>query len=96
MVTPAIMSFFRPVALTAAAKFSSSIAFTMPIRFTRAANSAGRIDSNSLNSGPCAYSSMLEVSTTGILRIFAVLASISALRFSSSYGIDLAQPMVPT
>jgi hypothetical protein len=45
-VTPAMMNFLRPVALTAAAKFSSSIALTMPTRLMRVANSAGRIDSN--------------------------------------------------
>ena len=32
----------------------------------------------------------------GIFRILAALASISALRFNSSKGKDLAQPMVPT
>jgi hypothetical protein len=51
--------------------------------------------SSSLSSGPCAYSSMLEVSTTGILRMRADFASINALRLSSSKGMDLAHPIVP-
>src|SRR2546426_3079497 len=52
--------------------------------------------SSSLNSGPCAYSSMLDVSTTGNFRMRAVCASISALRFISSNGMDFIQLIVPT
>src|SRR2546427_9362080 len=46
----------------------------MPERLMRAENSAGRMAFSSLNSGPCAYSSMLDVSTTGSFRMRAVCA----------------------
>jgi hypothetical protein len=39
---------------------------------------------------------MLDVRTTGNFRMRAVLASISALRFISSKGIDFTQLIVPT
>ena len=95
LVTPATTSFLRPVARTAPAKASSSIALTMPMRLMRLAKASGAIVASSASSGPCTNSSMLEVSTIGIRSILADFASMIVFCFMTSKGMDRAQPIVP-
>ena len=47
MVTPAMTRFFRPVFSTAARKFSSLQALTMPVRLMRAAKASGTMSASS-------------------------------------------------
>src|SRR6185503_14909886 len=96
LVTPAMMRFLRPGAFAAAAKAGSFQQLTMPARLMRAANSFGRIFSSSGSSRPCARSSWLDVSTTGIPVAAAARASVMAWRFMVSKETERTQPIVPT
>ena len=98
LVTPATMSFLRPVAFTAVAKSlvvhgvddAQALDPGQQIRW------AGS-DSSSLRSGPCACSSMLEVSTVRIFRILAALGQDQRVALQCHRTeMDLTQPMVPT
>ena len=65
-------------------------------RLTRAANASGKMFAISGRMGPCAFSSWLDVITTGRFRILAIFAKAMDCLAAMSLSMFLISFMVPT